>query len=345
MNVNGDWAGATHGAGEAASSADKAQGCEASGAPARNSCFRQARSGGTGRSAGRRPAGQGVSSKTHPAKGGAIAKEAGRLLAALAEADAFGIADPFEDGMLMVRKSRGAVSVGAGRFALALADDLVRHDLAAWETSGTSQRMLRMSAPGAAHLKRASTGSADAFRDQHLATDDVTLSTEDGPVRVRVDLEESPLDWLRRRRDRDGAPLIDKASYQAGERLRADITVAGLLPSVTSRWDPVRSTGGARGPADATDRMVAARQRIRHAFESVGADFGDLLIDLCGSLKGLETIERERRWPPRSAKVVVRIALARLAEHYGLEAAATGPAARRIRAWQAVVIEGGLNAT
>jgi hypothetical protein len=232
------------------------------------------------------------------------------------------------------------VSVGAGRFTLAWGEQLVRHDLARWESPITGQRVLRMSGPGEAHLRRA--GSGDPFQDQHRETGAATFVTETGPERLRVALDESPLDWLRRRRDRDGEPLIDEAAYQAGERLRADITAAGLLPSVTSRWDPVRSDGGPRGPAEATDRVVAARQRIRHAFEAVGADFSDLLIDLCGFLKGLEVIERERRWPPRSAKVVLRIALARLAEHYGLESIATGPAAaRRIRAWQAVVVEGG----
>ncbi|HEX2555830.1 MAG TPA: DUF6456 domain-containing protein [Microvirga sp.] len=270
--------------------------------------------------------------------GAAAAGRAGRLLAALAEEGAYALADPTEPGMLVVRKVRHGVSVGAGRFAEVDGEHLVRHDLAAWEGRRAGERRLRMTAPGAAHLRRA--GAAEPFREQHGETGTAIVATEAGPERLRVDLDESPLDWLRRRRDRDGQPLIDEAAYQAGERLRADITAAGLLPSVTSRWDPVRGDGGPRGPADASDRVVAARQRVRHAFAAVGADFSDLLIDLCGFLKGLEVIERERRWPPRSAKVVVRIALARLAEHYGLESVAAGPAgARRIRAWQAAAFD------
>lgn len=290
-----------------------------------------------GRPGGGRPAGAGPDGRE------GVAKAAGQLLAALAEEGAYALDDPTEPGMLVVRKLRHGVSVGAGRFAGALAEHLLAHDLARWERPACGRRVLRVSAPGEAHLRRAD--AVDPFQDQHRETGVATLATEAGPARLRVSLEESPLDWLRRRRDRDGAPLIDEAAYQAGERLRADITAAGLLPSVTSRWDPVRGDGGARGPAEATDRVVAARQRIRHAFAAVGAEFSDLLFDLCGFLKGLETIERERAWPPRSAKVVVRIALARLAEHYGLESVATGPAqARRIRAWQAAVLDGAAGA-
>jgi hypothetical protein len=108
-----------------------------------------------------------------------------------------------------------------------------------------------------------------------------------------------------------------------------------MLPSVTARWEGAIGSGGCgRDPAGATESMIAARQRVRQALAEVGQDFADLLVDLCGFLKGLETIERERRWPARSAKVVVRLALRRLAEHYGLETEARGPErSRGVRTW------------
>jgi len=272
-----------------------------------------------------------------------LTKEATRLLVALGVPEARALIDPTDENDVILRSTRSGVSVGAGRFSREAAESLGRHDLANWRTAPKGQTTLCLTDAGRAHLVRATVDDPDAayFR-QHRETATVPMDTGEGVERVRVDLDESPLDWLRRRRNGNGQPMIDEASYQAGERLRTDIMLAGLLPGVTARWDGMPKSGGAVSPSDSTDRMVAARQRIRNAFDSVGADFSDLLVDLCGFLKGLELIERERQWPPRSGKVVVRLALARLAEHYGLRTEARGPAASRgIRAWQAVVIEGG----
>jgi Domain of unknown function (DUF6456) len=275
--------------------------------------------------------------------GDSLTRDAGRLLATLGQAETSAFVDPTDPASVLIHRRRSGISVGAGRFALAAAEALVRGDLACWSAAASGRRNLKLTDAGEAHLRRGlAHEAAMAFFHQHRATEMATIETDAGPTRVRVDAEESPLDWLRRRKDRKGEPMIDEASYQAGERLRTDIMLAGLLPGVTARWDGMPSGGGPASPGEATDRMVAARQRLRHAFDAIGGDFSDLLLDLCGFLKGLEQIERERQWPPRSAKVVVRLALARLAEHYGIEPAARGPAAARgIRAWQAVVIEGG----
>jgi hypothetical protein len=158
---------------------------------------------------------------------------------------------------------------------------------------------------------------------------------EAGP---RIDDQESPLAWLARRKGPGGAPLIATAQFAAGERLRTDFTLAGLTPRVTASWS-VGATGGRRGAAsDAalfTDMRLAARQRLAHTLDAVGPEFSGVLLDVCCFLKGLEQVESERRWPARSAKVVLVLGLDRLARHYGLSETARGPERGHVRTWLA----------
>jgi len=176
-----------------------------------------------------------------------------------------------------------------------------------------------------------------AFRARHLDLTQRVVTTDSGCVEATVDDAESPLAWLARRRGRDGRPMIAAQQFQAGERLRADFTRAHLMPRTTSNWtNPLPGGRGAGGRAgDFTDVMLASRQRVQHALEAVGPEFSGLLLDVCCFLKGLEDVERERRWPSRSAKVVLQLALDRLARHYGLNAQARGPDNAAVRTWLA----------
>ena len=49
------------------------------------------------------------------------------------------------------------------------------------------------------------------------------------------------------------------------------------------------------------------------------------MFRICCFLEGLETAEKRLGWSARSGKVVLKIALERLALHYGLRAAAAAP--------------------
>ncbi|SDA09580.1 hypothetical protein SAMN02799622_00185 [Methylobacterium sp. UNC378MF] len=259
---------------------------------------------------------------------GDLPAEASRLLVRLGEPGAYARPDPLVEDALVTRRGGDGISVGSGRFAAASGRALAAADLATWNETGTR---LTISEAGRARLRRQAMPGDLAFAAQHH---DLAV-VEGGAGPTFRNAAENPLAWMVRRRDRHGAPLIDAASFEAGERLRRDMTTAALLPRMGSDFGAPRVDGGGpRDPACAADHVIAARQRVRGALEAVGSDLSGLLIDLCGFLKGLERIEAERRWPARSAKVVARIALGRLAEHYGLEREATGPDRARLRLWR-----------
>lgn len=178
----------------------------------------------------------------------------------------------------------------------------------------------------------------DPFRAQHLDLSTRQIASEHGAIDVLVNASESPLAWLARRKGRDGCAMISPNQFLAGEKLRADFTRAHLSPRVTSDWSAPsggRGRPGGGGAAEMTDLIVASRQRVRLAMQACGPEFAGLLMDVCCFLRGLEDIERERGWPLRSAKIVLQLALDRLARHYGLAAEASGVANGRVRTWLA----------
>ncbi len=180
----------------------------------------------------------------------------------------------------------------------------------------------KISESGRAWLRREMSGS-DPWLTQHRDLGEAIVEIDGKRCKVAINLEESPLSWLRKRKGAGGKPLLDDAQFAAGERLRTDFTRAQLTPRVTADWSAMartqtRHSGGAGGGVEMFDSVVAARQRFNKAIEVLGPELSPALIDICCFLKGLEIAERENNWPKRSAKLVLQIALSGLARHYGL---------------------------
>lgn len=151
-----------------------------------------------------------------------------------------------------------------------------------------------------------------------------------GRQEISVNLSESPLAQLARRRGKSGKPFLAATEVAAGERLRSDYTRGQIMPRLGANWTaPISSGRRSAGVADLTDAALAARLRVERAIEAVGPELAGVLIDVCCFLKGLERVEIERGWPVRSAKIVLKAALGSLQRHYEPAAAGGPPTVRR----------------
>lgn len=171
----------------------------------------------------------------------------------------------------------------------------------------------------------------EGFARQHGERATVDIAEPQGRKTVRRNLDESPLASLSRLKARDGALFLPVAALDAGERLASDFHRGQLQPRLTMSFEPRlagRAKGAPGGQADLCSSALAARQRFNRAVESMGPELAGVAIDVCCFAKGLELVERERQWPVRSAKLMLRAALMTLARHYDPPRAAKAPPTR-----------------
>lgn len=128
---------------------------------------------------------------------------------------------------------------------------------------------------------------------------------------VTVNLAESVLGWLHARGH------LSDVQFAAGECLRRDFERAQLIPGTTMRWDPVRVQGGGgdRG-LNSSERQIAAKARFDGAVAAAGPGLSDILWRVVCAGESLPCAERTLVWPARSGKLVLRIALDRVAGYY-----------------------------
>lgn len=159
-------------------------------------------------------------------------------------------------------------------------------------------------------------GFSGQFRDQGERS--VNTGRAGASRRLRYGGTESPLSALARRKDRDGKPFLDPDMVQAGERLREDFELAQMGSRVTQNWDKFLTSGisGGEFGSGGRDGSAMARARMAHALGDLGMGLGDVALRCCCHLEGLEVAEKRMGWSARSAKIVLRIALHRLREHY-----------------------------
>jgi hypothetical protein len=135
------------------------------------------------------------------------------------------------------------------------------------------------------------------------------------PRSVVKNLAESPLGWLLARGH------VSERQFAAGEQLRADWERAQLAPRVTVDLSAPPASGTARGaptPADATTAQIAARRRFDSAVAAVGPGLTDILWRVVCSGEGMRDAEQALGWPARAGKLVLVMALDRLAGFYRL---------------------------
>ncbi len=220
-------------------------------------------------------------------------------------------------GLFRIIGSAGSPSLDASEVRTLSSDGILLMEKDQCKASALAKNWLRR--------KISSTGDP---ADQHRHI----VQQRDGTV---LNFNESPLARLAVG-SANAKPFLQHHHVLAGERLRALVERAQMMERTTMSYDPNRlpSKGktGKRG-MDLNDAAIDARTELHAILSALPPDCASAVMDVCGFLKGLQLVERERQWPRRSAKLVLRVGLEQLARHFGFSQVATGAPCGRLRVW------------
>ncbi len=134
--------------------------------------------------------------------------------------------------------------------------------------------------------------------------------------RARYGLQETPLQTLSRLSDRGGKPFLSPEMVRAGERLREDFELAQIGQHIAREHAAFGETFCDHKPQDFDGPAREAFKRASSALYALGPGLSDIALRCCCNLEGLEAAERDLGWSARSGKIVLRIALEQLHQHY-----------------------------
>ncbi|MCM2293469.1 DUF6456 domain-containing protein [Allorhizobium sp. BGMRC 0089] len=207
-----------------------------------------------------------------------------------------------EDDMLLAR-------FPAAMLRKALADGLLRQQ---------GERLETLPEAAAFLLRMEQAQAQEGFSAQHGERAEIRIDGPEGWQTATHNRDHSTLSALFRLKDRNGQSYFPQDALAAGEKLAADFEKGQLQPRMTASWQPrlAQKQKGRPVTPDLCDTALSARNRVNAAIDALGPELSGVVLDVCCFGKGLESVERERQWPARSAKLMLKTGLLALARHY-----------------------------
>ncbi len=195
---------------------------------------------------------------------------------------------------------------------------------AGWLTQQAEQKWL-ISDLGLASLRRQLGG----ISAQHQIIE--TRLDATGAVQRR-NVSGSAIDWLTSKKG--GRFALSENETAAANLFRQDYEQAHMTGRTTMDWSERVGRTKTRRPAGHDSlplKALGARRRLHKALDFVGPGLSDILVEACCHEQSLQASEALFALPARSGKVMLKLALARLAVFYGFQTAREASASLRMR--------------